>query len=650
VGNRKSLAALAVALACTAAAGATAAPLSPEFTPAFDGRTLNGWTPVGAARWSVANGEIAAAGDDGWLRLNRAFEDGRLKFRFNCAGCDTGILLRSTEAGQQTTGLYVSLAPDGFASLTMVTIGADGRIVDRKEAARGPAPASPFAAAAGAAGASGPPGAAGAAGRAPPAAGPPAGAPPGAGPGGEPPPAEPPLIANDWNYVSLGIRGGSLALTVNNRVFNLGAPVVDIAMYGRAAIAAAPGLRVTDIAFEDYVTRRAPTGRTGDGFQSRQIDSLFVSETTGIADVNKDGKPDIINGPQWFEGPDFVVSHEIDIPVTVNQGSGYPMFGGTEVFDWNGDGWPDILNQTISAGFPSELYINPRGENRHWDKFRVTANTATEIFKACDLFNDGRRVLASVVDGRLGWFAPGGSLTEAWVFHPVSEQGARRGARPGPTQHGLGCGDVNGDGRADLLSANGWWEQPATTGDALWAFHSAPWDVYTTTADGGGGAEMHVYDVNGDGRSDVVTGLRAHGWGMAWFEQGRDGGWTRHMIMSSPDKAQAESLPPISEVHVVDMADMDGDGLKDIITGKRWWSHGNLFREEGFQAPATLYWFKLSRTGGVATFTPREIHDRSGIGTDFAVGDVNGDGKPDIVTTARQGTWLFLNTMGAGRR
>ena len=55
---------------------------------------------------------------------------------------------------------------------------------------------------------------------------------------------------------------------------------------------------------------------------------------------------------------------------------------------------------------------------------------------------------------------------------------------------------------------------------------------------------------------------------------------------------------PISELHAVALVDLDGDGLKDIVTGKRWWSHGDLYNEIAFQAPPTLYWFKLSRSGG----------------------------------------------------
>jgi hypothetical protein len=161
---------------------------------------------------------------------------------------------------------------------------------------------------------------------------------------------------------------------------------------------------------------------------------------------------------------------------------------------------------------------------------------------------------------------------------------------------------------------------------------------------------MFAYDVNGDGRSDVVTALRGHGFGLAWFEQTQSGGWERHMIMSSPDQAGPnEAIAPFSELHVLAMADMDGDGLMDIITGKRWWSHGDLFREEGFQAWPVLYWFKLSRAGGKATYTPHYIHDNSGIGTDFTVADVDGDQKPDIVTAARHGTFLFKNILSRSR-
>ena len=625
-------------LMCGAAGlGARGAPLSPEFKPLFDGRSMSAFDALGPGKWSVAGGEIAASGP-GWLQMKGGWQDGRIKLRFRCGGCDTGILIRAQSENGETRGVYVSLAPADAGAVSAVVADANGRILERRDIERAPAPqrGSTFA---------------GASTLQPPGAPPPlpAGGPGGAGGGGSPKatPLEP-----DWNYVTIAIRDGALSAELNGKVVNTGLPLRGINSFGVAEIKGAPGLRLKDLAFEDFVVRREPTGKVGPGFSMRRLTELYFSETAAIGDLNRDGRPDIISGPLWFEGPSFRVSHELAVPVSGDIGVGYTNFGGAEVHDWTGDGWPDVLEQEINAGFPVYLYVNPRGEDRHWDKFLVVPQTRAETHLTCDLFGDGKRELIAAINGRLGWLGPTGSdPTKLWTFHSVSETGGPGGARPGATQHGFGCGDVNGDGRPDVLNGNGWWEQPARVTEAPWTYHSAPFDIYTDRSDGGGGADMFAYDVNGDGRADVVTSLRGHGYGLAWFERTAGGGWTRHMIMNSPDKAGAdETIAPFSELHVVAMADMDGDGLKDIVTGKRWWSHGDLFREEGFQAWPVLYWFKLSRAGGKATFTPHYIHDNSGIGTDFEVGDVNGDGRPDIVTAARHGTFLFLNTLPKPKR
>jgi hypothetical protein len=203
----------------------------------------------------------------------------------------------------------------------------------------------------------------------------------------------------------------------------------------------------------------------------------------------------------------------------------------------------------------------------------------------------------------------------------------------------MGVGDVNGDGKMDLLEKDGWFEQPASlAGDPEWVPHDVAFA-------GPGGAQMYAYDVNGDGRNDVITSLAAHGFGLAWYEQQGDGSFQQHLIMGQKPEENAYGVK-FSELHAIDLVDMNGDGIKDIVTGKRFWSHGRI-GDPDRNDEAVLYWFELKREGRNVAWIPHRIDNNSGVGTQVVAGDINGDGRPDVVVGNKKGVFVFLQEAAA---
>lgn len=368
-------------------------------------------------------------------------------------------------------------------------------------------------------------------------------------------------------------------------------------------------------------------------YKKRQLTDKFLCEGAYYADFNRDGDVDVVSGPYWYAGPDFQQRHEVREPKEFDP-KGYSDNFLTYADDFNDDGWVDILYLPW-PGQDASWYENPGTKAGHWTAHFALKNVGNESPMWGDVDGDGRPDLVYNIDGFLGYgtWDPA-KADEPWTFHPVSTQGPYQ-----KYTHGVGLGDINGDGRVDILESVCWWEQPASSQSGQpWIRHD-----YTFATDA---AQILVYDVNGDGLNDVVTAWHCHLYGLVWHQQVRGDsgsiGFQQHVILPSEPDLNSSDLR-ISQLHAFDLVDMDGDGLKDVLTGKRFWAHGPEGDKEP-NAPAVVYWFQLQRNAsGEVAFIPHQIDDDSGVGTQVAATDLNKDKKPDVIVGNKKGTFLLLS-------
>jgi hypothetical protein len=405
-------------------------------------------------------------------------------------------------------------------------------------------------------------------------------------------------------------------------------------------VTASLGLLVfVSLASCEHEARVAPP--TSVSFEKVALTKLYISEGASIGDIDADGKPDVVAGPLVWRGPELTLSFAYAPvkPASVTQGYAENFFTFPDRI--TDDEWTDILKVGL-PGTMAQLAVNPGQQPlpttnsesacTHCD---VQPQVCNESPQYIDVIGDGREELIAFSQGYLTLATPTEDPTQPWTVLRVSPHQPKKFQQ---YQHGLGAGDINGDGRIDLLEKSGWWEQPDSwDGKTPWAFHAFAF------APEQGGAQMFAYDIDGDGDNDVVTALNAHRYGMAWYEQVRDGDridFKTHTVMTDKPGGSPYGVC-FSQPHAMLCADIDGDGIKDVVTGKCYFAHNGA--DPGAHDPAVLYWFRTVRhDDGSAELVPYLIDDDSGVGRQITAGDLNGDGKTDIVVANKKGVFAFL--------
>lgn len=607
----------------------------PDYT--FGGAGLENWKKIGAGDWRAQNGKIigvpATDGAGGLLMSEHSFQDAAVNVQFKCsADAEAGIVFRLEKTDENWKGVLVSIK-DGEIADYAITFDANGKELKRdalkvaggNNLVRFAAPPSPDAqpARSGGRGERG-----------------------GRGRGGE---SNSPLKrpdtsyrSNDWNQIEIFLDLNVVRCFLNDgNQTAVGVANENAGRYGAIALfATGPGeVQFKDVAYKDLSDRVVPPETVSPRFRMQRVSDMFYSWGAAAADFNKDGAMDIVAGPYIYFGPDFTNYREIYPAVPANPSKDFAEVNCEYAFDFTGDGWPDVLTGPPNA----TLYVNPKGESRRWDKYVVVSGIQTEVTVLKDIDGSGMPALVYGKNGAMCYAKPDPANPTKFIEHVISEPGLA-------LAHGVGVGDINGDGRMDILNPNGWWEQPATDADkTLWKFHPQAFGRYAHRSWNAGGAAMAVYDVNGDGLNDVVTSLNAHGFGLAWFEQKRDASgnisFVRHMISDDYSTKNAGDVT-FSQPHGSTFADVDGDGIPDFIVGKRYWSHLDVYFDPDPYGPPVLYWYRTVRNPkapGGAEFVPELIHNRSGAGSDVTAVDLNNDGKIDVITSTDRGTFIFWN-------
>ncbi|MDG3003136.1 FG-GAP repeat domain-containing protein [Paludisphaera mucosa] len=376
-------------------------------------------------------------------------------------------------------------------------------------------------------------------------------------------------------------------------------------------------------------------------WKQHTINGKSEFEAAGVLDVDGDGKLDVVSGDTWYQAPDWK-PHPVR-PVD-RVGTYYNDFA-TLPIDADGDGDIDVVTASY-FGKDVAWLENPGKGGGKWAHHPIDTPGTSEAAAAVDLSGDGVPDILPNSTNVVVWYEVAKKADGKGVEFKKHDFGTAAAG------HGVGSGDVNGDGRVDLLTPKGWFEAPADASRETWAWHP-DWELGTT------GIQITAKDVDGDGLSDLVYGM-GHDFGLYWAKQskGVDGKsvWTKAPIDET-----------VASVHTQLWADVDGDGKADeLISGKRVYAHEI---EPGATDGSLVAWYKFDPKsskwnkhvvfqGQPAKNAPEKGADRlalrdfpagtAGTGLQVTAIDIDRDGDVDLVCPGKSGLYLFEN-LGSGK-
>jgi len=541
------------------------------YTPLFNGRDLSGWTEQWKGDWSVQKGVLTgkqdpAVGQDSWLFTNSEWDDFSLYVEFKMTpDCNSGVGIRMPQGVEGRPSQYGYEIQIADSDNEFPTGSVFRHVAANQK-----------------------------------------------------------LHRAGWNEMFIVTHGDHIVVYLNRQ------KVVDTRLEGskkgRVGLQVHGGetyrgqvVEFRTVKIKDLKPQYQAAPSTLQ-FKIHQLDG-GLSEGCSVTDVNRDGKLDITCGSYWYEAPAWTQHKLREVAIEGEYASNY----GEYAMDVNRDGWPDI----VSGGWFTPImswFEHPGGDHldQLWKQHVIADDLgSTEGILLRDVDYDGRPdILVNRYDDTqpVAYFA--------YVGLEKSESGFERRILGAEGRgHGAGIGDINGDGRDDVLTPGGWYEAPQRPATQAWTFHGnfkAPHS----------GIPLLVEDFNNDGLADIVWG-HAHDFGLFWLEQTRDSAgrqaWIEHTIDST-----------FSQVHCPILVDLDGDGTQDIIAGKRYRGHNGA--DPGAMEPLCIFWYKVVK-GADPQFIKHIVtyDDNVGVGMNTQVVDVDNDGDLDLVAPGKTGIHFIEN-------